>query len=166
MSVNVPDEAFKTQETVNVSLVSPASVTKSVQGLTTASVAAVLNVTFSGASPTKPVTVTITNPGIAAGGVVYKLTSDGKLVALQATVIDGKATVSFTSAPTFVVVNLKRDQRVMTMVGHANIVPGLVKAASANGTKTTYMPIWYVMQLLKQAGIQSTWNGTTWAVTK
>lgn len=31
---------------------------------------------------------------------------------------------------------------------------------------TTYMPIWYVMQLLKRVGLQSTWNGTTWTVTK
>lgn len=31
---------------------------------------------------------------------------------------------------------------------------------------TTYMPIWYVMQLLNRVGLQSTWNGTTWSVTK
>lgn len=31
---------------------------------------------------------------------------------------------------------------------------------------TTYMPIWYVMQLLKRVGLQSTWNGTTWTVSK
>ncbi|WAH38392.1 glycosyl hydrolase family 18 protein [Alicyclobacillus dauci] len=29
---------------------------------------------------------------------------------------------------------------------------------------TTYMPIWYVMQLLTQAGVQSSWNGTTWTL--
>jgi uncharacterized repeat protein (TIGR02543 family) len=36
----------------------------------------------------------------------------------------------------------------------------------STGKATTYMPIWYVMQLLKRVGLQSTWNGTTWTVTK
>ncbi|EPZ41421.1 MULTISPECIES: hypothetical protein [Alicyclobacillus] len=29
----------------------------------------------------------------------------------------------------------------------------------------TYTPAWYVMQVLKSAGIQSTWKGNTWAIT-
>ncbi|QSO51241.1 InlB B-repeat-containing protein [Alicyclobacillus curvatus] len=33
---------------------------------------------------------------------------------------------------------------------------------SDSGTQTTYMPIWYVMQLLKPLGITSTWDGTNW----
>lgn len=31
---------------------------------------------------------------------------------------------------------------------------------------TTYMPIWYVRQLLDRVGLQSNWNGTTWSVTQ
>jgi hypothetical protein len=31
---------------------------------------------------------------------------------------------------------------------------------------TMYMPMWYVMQLLNRVGLHSTWNGTTWTVTK
>ena len=30
---------------------------------------------------------------------------------------------------------------------------------------TTYMPIWYVMQLLNKLSISSSWNGTTWTLT-
>lgn len=30
---------------------------------------------------------------------------------------------------------------------------------------TTYMPVWYVMQALKAAGFQNTWNGNTWNIT-
>jgi YVTN family beta-propeller protein len=37
---------------------------------------------------------------------------------------------------------------------------------ASTGKATTYMPIWYVMQLLKRVGLQSTWNGATWTVTK
>lgn len=32
--------------------------------------------------------------------------------------------------------------------------------------KTTYMPIWYVMKLLRQIGLATQWNGTTWSITR
>lgn len=32
----------------------------------------------------------------------------------------------------------------------------------ASGEMTTYTPIWYVMQILKNLGIQQTWNGVNW----
>ncbi|MCF8563955.1 hypothetical protein LLE49_04290 [Alicyclobacillus tolerans] len=37
-------------------------------------------------------------------------------------------------------------------------VPGLVHQG------TTFMPIWYVMQMLKSFGIQSLWNGSQWVI--
>jgi spore germination protein YaaH len=30
---------------------------------------------------------------------------------------------------------------------------------------TTYMPIWYVMQILNHLGMQNTWDGTSWSIT-
>jgi uncharacterized repeat protein (TIGR02543 family) len=36
----------------------------------------------------------------------------------------------------------------------------------STGHNTMYMPIWYVMQVLKRVGLHSTWNGTTWTVTR
>lgn len=37
--------------------------------------------------------------------------------------------------------------------------------ASDGGSLTTYMPVWYVSNILKQAGIKSSWNGSTWSLT-
>lgn len=34
-----------------------------------------------------------------------------------------------------------------------------------NDNGTTYVAIWYVMQMLQAFGVQSTWNGHTWAIT-
>lgn len=48
--------------------------------------------------------------------------------------------------------------------GTVKNIPAIV--AKDGSTKTTYMPIWYVMQLLKRVGLQNHWNGTTWSVTK
>jgi spore germination protein len=41
----------------------------------------------------------------------------------------------------------------------------IVYAAPGSRIPTTYMPIWYVMQLLNRLGIGSTWNGSTWRIT-
>lgn len=77
----------------------------------------------------------------------------------------GKAVVSFTSDPDFVALNVKKDQRVITMKGHASIVPGLVQTDPTHGNKTTYMPIWYLMQVLNKLSLGSSWNGTIWMLT-
>ncbi|MCL6594573.1 MAG: peptidoglycan-binding protein, partial [Alicyclobacillus sp.] len=44
-------------------------------------------------------------------------------------------------------------------------VNSLVAADPASGVLTTYMPIWYLMNLLDRLGIQHTWNGTQWGMT-
>lgn len=36
--------------------------------------------------------------------------------------------------------------------------------ASDSGSLTTYMPIWYVSDMLNKAGITSSWNGSTWSL--
>ena len=43
-------------------------------------------------------------------------------------------------------------------------VPGEIKVDPLHGNKTTYMPIWYVMQILKQVGVNSDWTGSMWAL--
>ncbi|MBX6353108.1 MAG: glucosaminidase domain-containing protein [Thermoflavifilum sp.] len=44
-------------------------------------------------------------------------------------------------------------------------VNSLVAADPASGVLTTYMPIWYLMNLLDRLGIQHTWNGSQWEMT-
>lgn len=44
-------------------------------------------------------------------------------------------------------------------------VTGMVKTDPVHGNLTTYMPIWYVFQVLKSVGLKSSWNGATWSVT-
>lgn len=48
-----------------------------------------------------------------------------------------------------------------TLVRNTNT---LVQPDPSTGKPTTYTPIWYVMQVLKRLGLQSSWNGTTWTV--
>jgi hypothetical protein len=160
VNINVPQGAFTEPETLKVTAATRAEATSWVSGLSNSGVAVVLGVNFSGANPTKPVTVTITNPKITSDAQIYKMTSTGGLIPLQASVSAGKVTVSFTSDPDFVVLNVKPNERVITLVGHVSIVPAIV--GHDGGTQTTYMPIWYVMQLLKSMGIESTWNGHAW----
>ncbi|QSO51242.1 InlB B-repeat-containing protein [Alicyclobacillus curvatus] len=160
INISVPQGAFTTPEKLTLTTGTPVNVTGLIDGLPTRNVAIVFGVNFSGATPSKPVTVTITGLNIPSDGVVYKLTQGGGLIPLKATVSAGKATVSFTSDPDFVVLKVKPNQRVITLTGHANIVPAVVKRDA--GTPTTYMPIWYVMQMLHSTGIQSQWNGNTW----
>ncbi|OFW75063.1 MAG: hypothetical protein A2201_04220 [Alicyclobacillus sp. RIFOXYA1_FULL_53_8] len=42
--------------------------------------------------------------------------------------------------------------------GKSMLVPALYR------DNTTYVPVWYVMQLLHQTGVQSTWTGRFWYV--
>jgi hypothetical protein len=57
---------------------------------------------------------------------------------------------------------IKSDEREIVWNGQILNVPAIV--GNDGGTQTTYMPIWYVMQLLKTMGIQSTWNGHDWNI--
>ncbi|MCY0889353.1 MAG: glycosyl hydrolase family 18 protein [Alicyclobacillaceae bacterium] len=41
-------------------------------------------------------------------------------------------------------------------------VTGLVATDPDSGSPTCYIPIWYMMQVLRTIGIQSSWNGQTW----
>ncbi|GLG02096.1 hypothetical protein Alches_21370 [Alicyclobacillus hesperidum subsp. aegles] len=45
----------------------------------------------------------------------------------------------------------------------ANVI-AIVYPDPASGKMTTFMPIWYVMNALKRAGVGSTWQGTQWTM--
>ncbi len=134
-------------------------------GVPDGAVAVVLGVNFSGAAPTKPITVTIQNPSIPANALFYKLGPNGQLIPVQATVTAGQAVVSFTSDPDFVGLSLQPNQRVLTMAGQTQVLPSFVQKDPISHVMTTYMPIWYLMQALKANGISSTWNGASWNLT-
>ena len=65
-------------------------------------------------------------------------------------------TVWLPSDQTLVVLKVKSDEPLITMAGHANIVPATVKKGA--GTPTTYMPTWYVMQMLRPSHIAEGWD--------
>lgn len=44
-------------------------------------------------------------------------------------------------------------------------VPSIVYQDPYSHVNTTYIPIWYVMKVLKYENINSKWNGTTWSMT-
>jgi hypothetical protein len=48
------------------------------------------------------------------------------------------------------------------VVEHA---PAIITKDPSSSADTTYMPIWYLQQVLKRLDIQYTWDGTTWAMT-
>lgn len=45
------------------------------------------------------------------------------------------------------------------------VIPGVASAYQTHGSKTTYMQLYWIMQVLKGLGVGSTWNGATWDVT-
>lgn len=44
-------------------------------------------------------------------------------------------------------------------------VTGVYAKDPSTEKNTTYMSIWYVMQLLNKLSIGNSWNGTTWTLT-
>jgi hypothetical protein len=119
---------------------------------------------------------------------VFKL-NQGTLTLVQATVTNGQAVISFSTDPDFIVATpsaaatgstasttttsttsgtvttttkvpvLGKNQRAIFINGKAIIVPVVVK------NNTTYMPIWYVGEVLKELGDQYRWDGHNWHIT-
>lgn len=86
------------------------------------------------------------------------LTSEISNVTIQAIDANG-----MTVTQTLSIDVLQKNQREIVWNGQIQNWPAVV--GNDGGTQTTYMPIWYVMQLLKSMGIQSTWNGQEWSMT-
>ena len=148
---------------------------------------AAVGVAFAGATPSQAVTLTILNKGITPDSKVYKIIK-GYLVPIQATVMSGQAIITFSSDPDFVIVTpvtstaggsssnpsggtgtssttttpsvtLGKNQRAILINGKIMKVPVVVQY------HTTYMPIWYVGEVLRQLGDQYHWNGRDWRIT-
>jgi hypothetical protein len=59
---------------------------------------------------------------------------------------------------------LPSDQTLVVLkVKSDNIVPATVKKGA--GTTTTYMPTWYVMQMLRPSHIAEAWDVHNWRLT-
>ncbi|WP_067625234.1 hypothetical protein [Alicyclobacillus acidiphilus] len=43
-------------------------------------------------------------------------------------------------------------------------VNGIAAVDPASGKSTTFIPIWYIQQLLQRVGVKSQWDGTTWTL--
>lgn len=169
VTLTVPNGAFSSPEQVTVAS------TNSTSDLGTAiptndSFIVGISVSFSGANPAVPVTLTITDSSIPAGAKVYKIGAGGQLVPVQATVTAGKAVLTFTSDPSFIVLSSKAakaptppklgmGQKWLDFKGHTIVAPGFVNHG------TTYVGIWYVMHELQQVGVHSQWNGYQWHMT-
>lgn len=101
VQIDIPQGAFGTDTSVFVTSTSNTSkITPN--GM---KVVADVGVNFSG-TPTQPLTVTIQNPKIEPGDVVYKILSNGtyqQIPSSNATVTSGQAVISFENDPTFVV---------------------------------------------------------------
>ncbi len=118
VTVSVPSGAFSTPEQISLTSGNPTQVASDAPSGDT--VLAAFGINFTGSAPKVPITVTISNASIPAGALVYKVTTNG-LVQVHATVTAGKAVISFSSDPNFVVVAPKGN----TVAGATTPVTGL-----------------------------------------
>lgn len=168
VSLNIPSGAFANSETVtlteNVSKSTIATLIPSKTKFVTE-----IGVTFSGSAPTEPLTLTIKNASIPANAQVFELENGDKLVPLQAKVINGEAIITFNSDPDFVILAPTSPSTTSVIPTTAPTGQGLIAYGDTyrfvplmvHGG-TTYVPIWYVMQMLKVANVASSWNGHDW----
>jgi len=165
VAVTVPQGAFPLGESVSVSAAPISTVQAGVPTGQTA--VAAFGVNYTGTAPSLPIQVQIKNASIPTSALVYKVLPSGQWVPVPATVNNGVLTVSFTSDPDFVVVNpnLAKNQRQIVWNGQQDqVANGIVAKDPVHGNLTTFMPIWYAMQVLKQEGLTSTWNGKVWNI--
>ncbi len=122
-------------------------------------------VNFNGAAPTTPATLSISNKAIPASALVYKVLSSGMWMPVPAKVNNGRLSVPVTGAQDIVIANpnLPSNQRQILWNGQREqVAHALLGKDPVHGNMTTFMPIWYLMQILKQQGITSSWNGKVW----
>jgi len=120
---------------------------------------------MTGVTATYPAKVTVKDTRIQVGTVVYALTNDGlqlvtsKVTAGQASFELGQSANLIFATPQ-AAPKMKSNQRDIQLNGKVqNVVPAVVHSG------TTYMPIWYVGNLLKSLGITPHWDGTNWTLT-
>lgn len=181
ITMDVPAGAFDSAENIILSYSNDApdlnsNLSKALPKGSTATMA--FGIQFSGASPQKPITVTVLDDSIVAGEQIYKTTATG-MVPVKATVTTGKAVITFSSDPQFVVVQPAKkssnggsgSQGSGSQTGSSStksiFVNGKLseKAPSLVKNGTTYMPVWYVMEALKKLGYTSHWKNGHWMLT-
>lgn len=119
LTLDVPKGAFAQPVQLNLTAGSVKNIGTSLPVGQTA--VAAFGVNFSAnITPSKPITLTIENSSIIAGGQVYKI-SGHSLVPVNATVTAGKAVIEFSSDPDFVVLTPKAN----TVLGATSPVTGL-----------------------------------------
>ena len=166
INVTVPSGAFSVSENVTINQAPVTSLQGGVPNGQTAVTAFGLN--FGGATPAAPVTLSISNKGIPTSALVYQVQSNGMWTPIPAQVNKGRLSVSVTNAQDIVIANpqLPTTERQILWNGQREqVAHGFVAKDPASGVMTTYMPIWYLMQVLKQQGITSSWNGKVWNMT-
>jgi hypothetical protein len=160
VTLDIPAGAFTTPETVTLSTGNPVKLDDSApHGY---SAALTFGISFSGAAPSVPITLTIQNSAIPSGAKVFKVTSAGAWVPVQATVTNGKAVITFSTDPNFVIVKPYQMTKKNIYLNGQEIEQGVPGFALGG---TTYMPIWYVMHALDLAGYTSKWSGSVWNFT-
>lgn len=172
VTVTVPQGAFSSSGGVQISFVNPTTLAPTVPTLvqgrgtvTRPTLIVGVKVAFPGGPPSVPITMTIKNSKILAGGILYKVRADGTLVLMKATITNGEMVVTFSTDPNFIIVNppkpvhLKPFERAIVLNGQVFIVPSKVDH------QTTYIPIWYVMQVMKKLGMTNQWDGQHWKMT-
>ncbi|QSO52704.1 hypothetical protein JZ785_01845 [Alicyclobacillus curvatus] len=154
-----------------IKLVTPSSdVVQGVQSRLTDGTAALLyfGIRFAPQPPSTSSTLTINDANIPAGAKVFAVGTHGALIPVNAKVTQGQIDMLAPETSNYVVtapttrlnpVILTPDQRVIAWSGQTTIVPVMVK------NNTTYMPIYYLMNLLNSLGVKSTWNGQQWNLT-
>ncbi len=76
---------------------------------------------------------------------------------------NGTWSLTTTSAPNLTNVQAGNGSSSITINGTlVQKVDDLVATDPSSGTSTTYMPAWYVMQVLNRLNIHSDWTGTVW----
>ncbi|MFD1675379.1 putative Ig domain-containing protein [Alicyclobacillus fodiniaquatilis] len=111
-----------------------------------------------------PYTWSITNgalpPGLSLNDQTGEITGTSSKSGVYNITVQVKDANGVTATQTIPIDILQSYDREVIWNGQVKNIPAIV--GNDGGTQTTYMPIWYVMQLLKSMGIQSTWNGHDW----
>ncbi len=101
--------------------------------------------------------------GFSLNAQLGELTGTPSKSGVYTATVQATDAAGLTTTQTFSIDILRPDEREIMWNGQIKNVPAFV--GNDGGSQTTYMPIWYVMQLLKPMGIQSKWNGTSWHMT-
>jgi hypothetical protein len=125
------------------------------------------NQTLDATGGTSPYTWSVTQgtlpSGLALDAQTGEITGTPTASGVSTITVQSKDANGMTATQTFQIDVTKPNEREIVWNGQIQNVPAIV--GNNGGMQTTYMPIWYVMQLLKSMGIENTWNGHHWNMT-